>query len=291
MELRVAQQHVVQRLVAAGVEPAEARRECQLILQWAANCSWLDLLVKQTVGIEQYQLALSIVERRERREPLQYCLGEAYFRGNRFLVRPGVLIPRPETEHLVDAVLNRISKQKPVRLLEIGSGSGIIAISLLLECPSLSMLAVDISATACAVTRQNAELYKVAERLSVVCTDWRQLAKENPGRFEGIVSNPPYIAPAQKSSLLPEVLAWEPAEALFAGEDGLSFYTDLAVQAADFLVPGGFLACELGHGQYQDVARLWQEHGWDLGLAVKDLDGIDRVVTATAPAADLRNVN
>lgn len=290
MDLKLAQQHIIERMVAADIELQEAQRECQLILQWVTGTAWLELFVGQIISAEHYQKSISIVERRERREPLQYCLGEAYFRSNKFVVRPGVLIPRPETEHLVEVTLAILDREKPSRLLEIGSGSGAIAVSLLRECPSLSVLAVDISEAACAVTRQNALLHEVADRLSVACLDWRQLLSSG-NKFNGIVSNPPYIAPAHRPSLLPEVAWWEPPEALFAAEDGLFFYREFAAQAAHLLVPDGFLACELGHGQYQAVACMWQEHGWSLTHVIKDLSGIERVVVATAAKADLRNVN
>jgi len=221
---------------------------------------------------EAYQAAL---QRRLVFEPIQYITGEQEFYGLAFHVNPAVLIPRPETEHLVEAVFERLAKDASVRIADIGTGSGAIAVALAHLLPLAEVTGTDLSREALAVARGNAERHGVAGRTRFLEAD---LLSGVDGVFDAVVSNPPYIPDGDAAGLHAQVRDFEPAMALFAGTTGLEVYERLIPQALEALKPGGLLALEIGFGQRGGIAELLK--GWDEMEFVEDLQGIARVALA-----------
>ena len=247
----------------------------------ATGCDRAYLLTHPEAQLTAGQAALyqSWLERRARHEPVQYILGEQEFFGLKFLVTPDVLIPRPETEHLVEATLVRAVHNRPLRIVDVGTGSGAVAVALAHAMPKAQVTALDISAAALAVALENAQRHGVEQRIRFVQSDL--LAAIAPAavvneQFDIVVSNPPYVA---KNELLePQVRDYEPAAALFAGPDGLDIYRRLIPQAHSALRPGGWLLMEIGHCQRDALAELLT--GWKNVSFVGDLQGIPRVACA-----------
>ena len=220
------------------------------------------------------------VARREHHEPVQYLLGKAAFWRDEFLVNPAVLIPRPDTEILVEAVVARLRDVKAPRLLDIGTGSGCIALSLLRERPRARALAVDVSEAALEVARMNAAALGLEARIDFLLSCWLDAVPEDAS-FDAIVSNPPYVATAERSLLSAEVREFEPGLALFAeGADDLSSYRAIVGQIGNRLKPSGLLAFEVGLGQATRVADLLRDTEFASVETVDDLAGIARVVLA-----------
>lgn len=213
------------------------------------------------------------VGRRAKREPLQYIRGQAEFWSLPFTVSPAVLIPRSDTEVLVEEALKRIAG--PGRILDVGTGSGAIAIALAHERPEASVEAVDLSAEALTVARGNAERNGVTDRVAMRQGDLRQL--QGAG-YDLVVSNPPYIPSADLAGLMPEVREFEPLLALDGGADGLSAYRLLAAQAGALLKPGGWLLLEVGIDQAAAVTELLQGAGLVEIFTRADYAGVARVV-------------
>lgn len=221
-----------------------------------------------------YHAALT---RRSRGEPLQYITGKADFMGYTFEVGPEVLIPRQDTETLCETALERLKRKNgPVRVLDLCTGSGCILISIVLLGREVSGIGADISEEALKVAGGNAQRL-CPGRAGFVCSD---MFADIEGRFDMIVSNPPYIRSADIPGLMREVAGHEPVSALDGGEDGLAFYRILARQAGEYLVPGGDLIMEIGFDQASDVSLLLEEAGWSGICVIKDLPGHDRVVCA-----------
>jgi release factor glutamine methyltransferase len=223
------------------------------------------------VGVE----VRALVERRRAGEPIQYITGEQEFYRLPFLVTPDVLIPRPETEHLVERVIELAPLFRKPRIADVGTGSGAIAIALAHEWPDAVITATDVSRSALDLARRNAERIGYADRIRFVEGDL--LAPVQDERFDFVVSNPPYVPTADRDSLAVEVREHEPALALFAGEDGLDVYRRLIPAAFAVLEVGGFLALEIGYRQSETVAGLMSEAGFERIEFVPDLQGISRV--------------
>ena len=226
------------------------------------------------------------VTRRLRREPIQYITGVQEFFGLTLAVSPAVLIPRPETELLVEAALDRLPQARlpddqAVRLADVGTGSGAIAIAVASRMPRAEITAVDISPEALALARRNAETHHVSDRLHLLESDLFSALPQTAEPFDAILSNPPYIPDADRPSLHPQVRDFEPARALFAGTDGLSIYQRLIPQAWQHLRPSGLLALEIGAGQQPALARLLCD--WRAVQFLNDLQAIPRVVLARRP--------
>ncbi len=217
-----------------------------------------------------------MVSRRLGFEPIQYIIGEQEFYGLRLRVTPAVLIPRPETELLVEQVLLAVPADRPVRMLDLGTGSGAIAIALAKHLPGATLVAVDLSPGAVAVAAGNAEVHGVASRIRFAESDLLSAISEE--QFDAIVSNPPYVPVVDRTSLHPEVREHEPGLALFAGETGMDLYRRLVPEAAAALKPGGLLAMEIGFGQREAIATLLAQ--WSDVTFHEDLQGIARVVMA-----------
>jgi release factor glutamine methyltransferase len=252
-----------------------------------------ELLLGDTLGLDRVGLYLNYdrplsageletfrgaVGRRAKREPLAYIRGRAEFWSLPLAVSPAVLIPRPDTEVLVEEALKRIAS--PCRILDVGTGSGAIAIALAHELPGAQVEGVDISREALAVARQNAERNAVAERVTLRENDLRQLQGVD---FDLVVSNPPYIPTADLGGLMPEVKQYEPLLALDGGSDGLSSYRLLSAQARTLLKPAGWLLLEVGIGQAAAVADLLQGAGLVEIFTRADYAGVPRVVGGRRP--------
>jgi len=223
-----------------------------------------------------------LVQKRASGFPLQYILGECDFYNVTLKVTPGVFIPRPETEILIEEVLTFLKGGKRALLLDIGTGSGAVAIALAKNLPHSKIIATDISLEALKVARDNALHNGVRDRVLFCASDLfesfkDELARET--RFDAIVSNPPYIAQSEKETLPKEVRDFEPPEALFAGEEGLFFHRRIIESAPAYLKPGGLLALEVALGQAQEVKRLLEsEPSFETVRIRRDLTGIRRVV-------------
>jgi len=211
----------------------------------------------------------ALVVRREAGEPTQYLTGVQEFYGREFRVTPDVLIPRPETEHLVEAVLAAPAE----RVLDLATGSGAIGVTLALELPASRVVASDVSGAALAVARGNAE--RLGARVEFVTSDY--LAAMQAGSFDLIACNPPYVA--QAAALQPEIYR-EPESAVFGGEHGWESYAALIPQAAELLRPGGRLLLELGHDSLLAVTELFRAGPWSKVAVTNDLAGIARVAAA-----------
>jgi len=284
------QQNAIQTLadaVAYGVAELKAdgnrtpRRDAEQLLLHIAKLSRIDFIVRpdQLLNNEQLRHYRELLGRRKKSEPMQYILGEREFYGLRFTVTPDVLIPRPETEHLVEATLEHIPLNKEFEIADIGTGSGAIAIAIAIARPLARITALDISPAALEVARTNAADHKVADRISFVESDLLEAVGEET--FDMIVSNPPYIAEADRETLAVEVRDYEPATALFAGPTGLEIYERLIPQASQRLCKKGWLLLEIGAGQQLELQQLLID--WNEISFVNDLQGIPRVVIAQRP--------
>lgn len=252
---------------------------------------------------EQYS---ALVRRRAAGEPTQHLTGKQEFWGLEFEVTPDVLIPRPETEHVVEVALDRLAvrelragrRQKTdgagLQIADIGTGSGCIAIALAKELPAAAFIATDISGAALAVARRNAMRHNVAKRIHLVESNLlnglpvspltthlpRTSRGHSPLLFDLIVSNPPYVGRSEAAALMREVREHEPEIALYGGEEGYELYANLIAQTAAHLKPGGILVLELGHNSLPAVQPLLDESTWTKVGVTKDLAEIPRVLAA-----------
>jgi release factor glutamine methyltransferase len=264
-----------------GPHPERARRDAELLLMYTLKRS-RTLLITHYDELLANDLSLSyaeLLERRRKGEPIQYITGETEFYGLPFLVTPDVLIPRPETEHLVEKVIELASDFAAPRIVDVGTGSGAIAVALAHKLPHASITATDISLRALALAEENAKSNGASIRFLV----GDLLAPTEGERFEIIVSNPPYVAMSDRDSLDVEVRDYEPALALFAGEDGLEVYRRLIPAAFEALTPGGFLVLEIGYSQSPAITELLTCSGFQQIEFVPDLQGISRVACARRP--------
>jgi release factor glutamine methyltransferase len=219
-----------------------------------------------------------LVRRRGQREPLQYVVGEVDFFGVKLKVDRRALIPRPETERLVELAVARHAVP-PERVLDLGTGSGAIALALARAWPAAKVTAVDLSPGALALARENAEATGTAAQVTFLESDWfARLPASEP--FDLIVANPPYLSAQETAEAAPEVREFEPMLALTSGVDGRGALRTILQEAARFLAPGGQLALETGPGQHEELVRLAGEQGWVAVESVPDLAGRDRFIFA-----------
>lgn len=274
LSVRHVLERAIERFARAGVD--SPRLNAELLLARALGVSRGDLMGagESVLTADQQHAFDNLLARRERREPVDYILGEREFYGRPFHVQPGVLVPRPETETIIDAVKRELPGAAGLAV-DIGCGSGALAITLALEFPGLRVLATDISATAVAVTRDNAA--RLGARVHVARMDGLSAAR---GPFDLIVSNPPYIDPADAEGLQPEVLAHEPHEALFGGKGGTEVAARLLTQVAQQLKPGGLCLFEHGFNQGEALRGLATEAGLKDARTLPDMAGLDRVLLA-----------
>lgn len=263
------------RLTAAGVP--DAMRDARLLLAHALGigADRLTLHIGDAVVPEVAARFQALVEARAARAPLSHLTGQRLFWGRAFRVTPDVLDPRPETESLVALAL----AEPFARVLDLGTGTGAILLSLLADQPGATGVGADVSPAALAVAQGNAQALGLAGRAQFVQSDW---CANVQGRFDLIVSNPPYIALAEMVGLSPEVRDHEPHLALTDGGDGLAAYRAIAAQAPAHLAPGGRLIVEIGATQGPDVAAILMQAGFGDVAIHPDLDGRDRMVAARA---------
>ena len=264
-------------LEKAGI--ASPRLTIELLLAHVLKKKRLQLYLEFERELDEATLEIlrGLVKRRVAGEPLQYVTGETEFCGLKLAVDRRVLIPRPETELLVEIVAAR----QPATVVDVGTGSGCIALALAQRLPASEITATDISPDALAVARVNAARYDSKNSTRFLLGD---LLSTLPDSFtaDAIVSNPPYIASGELTQLPKEVKDFEPAQALFAGADGLEVIRRLVVDAKRFLSPAGFVALEIGAGQRAAVAELFESAGYTVAQVEKDLQGHERVIVAVA---------
>lgn len=268
-----------QRLKAAGKEAWAF--EAELLMEKAAGLNRTALFLRGEEGLSTEALAAyeGYLSERELGRPTQYILGEWEFMGLPFSVGEGVLIPRGDTEVLVETVLEKQQSEGFMSILDIGTGSGCIPVSLGRYGKFTNILAVDVSAKALTYARKNAEKNNIhvdfyeSDLFAGVPGEWK-------GRLEAIVSNPPYIPKKDLDGLMTEVRDHEPMNALDGGEDGLDFYRVIVEQAKEWLADGGWLFFEIGYDQGEALLSLLREFGYTESKLKQDLAGLDRVVFA-----------
>jgi release factor glutamine methyltransferase len=270
-------------LVRHGVP--NARRNAEWMLCHTLGWSMLDLYVQSGARLKDERLEAfwQRVERRARREPLQYILGTTEFMSLPFVARPDVFVPRPDTEVLVEraeALLLARPLHEPLAVLDLCCGSGIIGVSLAHRIGNLTVTAVDVSPEAAELTAHNAGLNAVAERVRVIEADGFAFLEGTRDRFTGILCNPPYIETGELAALPREVREHEPIRALDGGRDGLDFYRRVIPALPARLAAGGFVMFEIGDTQAAAVSSLLRAAGFAKTEVVKDLSGRDRVVVA-----------
>jgi len=259
-------------------------RETDWLLAFALDLPQHALVLEgeRIVSELQAERARSLLRRRAARTPLQYLLGTQEFCGLDIAVTPDVLIPRPETELLVEEALRAVVDCKEPAIADVGTGSGCIAVALARERPDATVYALDLSAPALAVARSNAVRHGVSDRTRFIRADLLgAFGEASAETFDVIVSNPPYIPEPEVERLQPEIASYEPRMALAAGNDGLGFYRRLLREAPPLLKPGGCLIMELGCGQFEAVKQLALRGGaFDAVECCKDAAGIERVFVA-----------
>ena len=280
-------------LLAVGPHPERARRDAEALLLHVLrqntlstnpaypNLAWLIAHEDETLAPDAAAALRALVKRRRTGEPIQYITGETEFYGLRFHVNCDVLIPRPETEHLVEKAIALAGDFKEARIVDVGTGSGAIAVALAAKLPAARVTATEISAPALTVAHENAERNGVAERVRFL--EGNLLAPVAGEQFDIVVSNPPYVPERDRDALSVEVRDYEPAQALFAGGDGLAIYRRLIPAAFGLLVSGGFVVLEIGYGQQEPVRALLAGAGFNHVEFTTDLQGIPRVATARRP--------
>ena len=273
-----AKRDIAQQLATAGIE--NPPREAALLLAAALQVERAALLALDDISLSEAEAArlAEFIRRRANREPLARLVGHKEFWGLRFQLNPATLVPRPETETLVEVVLNNISdRAAPLRILDLGIGTGCILLALLSEYRQASGVGIDAVADAVMQAQANAAALGLGGRAAIQTGDWVKGLDE---QFDVIVSNPPYVETT--ADLMAEVRDFDPAAALFAGADGLDAYRTLIPPALALLKPGGLLALEVGAGQADAVAALIQAVDPSLDPQFQpDLAGINRVVWAT----------
>jgi release factor glutamine methyltransferase len=267
--------------MALNLDRREARLEAQILIAHALDVerAWLIAHDRDVLTIAQLDAIEGLIARRANGEPVAYMLAEREFYGRTFKVTPDVLIPRPETELLVEAALEHLPENIPCRILDLGTGSGAIAISLALLRPLSTVLAVDASPAALAIAQENARLLGAA---NVECVTGNWYAMLDVKKFDIIVSNPPYIA-ASDPHLASGDLRFEPRQALASGADGLDDLRQIISGAPAHLAEVGWLLLEHGCDQAAAVTALLQQHGFEAIRTLQDLAGHDRVSTGRWP--------
>jgi release factor glutamine methyltransferase len=282
------------KLLANGITGLEhknvpsAALVAELLLMHVLQCDRTKLYAHpdRQISISELHFYSELLERRISGVPLQYLTGKQEFWGLEFEVNPSVLIPRPETEHLIEVVLERLGSRRndPLQIADVGTGSGCIAVTLARELPNARIVAIDIASAALDVARSNAQRQMVNNcigfRQMDLLTDFVNLGANEKTEFDVIVSNPPYVGRQDSADLQREVIEHEPHLALFAGEEGLEIYPRLIEQSAKLLRPGGLLAIELGHGLANRVRALVASADWHDVAITDDLAGIPRVLAA-----------
>ena len=258
------------------------RLDVETLLQKVLGVDRLYILLnlERVLSEDEEQLFNKFINERLNNRPIAYIVGNREFMGLDFFVKEGVLIPRPDTEVLVEEVIELAKKKDAKNILDIGTGSGAITVSLAKYLENVKVTSVDISDIALEIGKRNAISNEVDDRINFVKSDlFTNIDKET--KFDIIVSNPPYIKREVIETLDKQVKDYEPYNALEGGVDGLDFYRAITKQAKDYLKKGGILAYEVGHDQSEDVSKLMEMDGYTNIYTLKDLQQIDRVVIGT----------
>ena len=280
LTVRDALRSTAERLSTRADLASDAARDAQQLVEMATGLSRVQMLAQPALGLSAEQIAEleQLLSARLRAVPIQYLRGEQEFFGRLFRTTPATLIPRPETEHLVEEVLRLYpDRNAPLRMADVGTGTGILAITLALEFPRSSVLALDLSPEALAVALENAT---ALDARNVRFSESDLLAAAGAETFGVIVSNPPYIPLAEADTLHAQVREHEPHLALFAGEDGLSIFRRLIPEAWERLVPAGYLLMETA-GRTPEFDALVS--GWEPLPWIRDLQGIERISVLRKP--------
>jgi release factor glutamine methyltransferase len=301
MDVRTALKNGITQLRDAAVPSFTLAAELLLLHALGRDRTWLYAHPEETIASADAQRFFALIARRAAGEPTQHLTGKQEFWGLEFEVTPDVLIPRPETEHVIEVALDRLALREVragrpqkndgagLHIADIGTGSGCIAIALAKELPGAMLYATDISPAALEVAHRNATRHAVADRIRFVqCNLLEKLAGAHGSRVAGheprpfdlIASNPPYVGRRETATLTREVREHEPEVALFGGEEGYELYADLIAQAAAHLKPGGILVLELGHDSLPAVQPLLDAANWTNVGVTNDLAGIPRVIAA-----------
>ena len=270
-----AQDAIARRLEAAGV--GSARLDARLLVGAATGETAAGLIARpqRQLSVQEADKLSRLAARRHAREPMAHILGAREFWSLDFEVSADVLTPRPDSETLVEAVCENLpAAEQQVRILDLGTGSGCLLLALLHEFTTASGVGVDISPAAIALARRNAERLGVGQRSAFVVGDW---TAPIAGRFDIVVSNPPYIPTGEIAGLAPEVARYEPHGALDGGSDGLDAYRILFPITANVLAPGGMALFEMGCGQQEEICSLARAFGFEIAGMRADMAGIPRV--------------
>jgi release factor glutamine methyltransferase len=295
MEIREALKTGIGKLRDADIRAYTLAAELLLLHAIGKERAWLYAHPEEQLSATQEKQFLEMVARRAAGEPVQHLTGRQEFWELDFEVTPDVLIPRPETEHLIEVTLDRLALREVregrppatdgsgLLIADVGTGSGCIAIALAKQLPKANFYASDISLAALDVARRNAAKHGVSQQIEFAgesLLDHAVSSHHQPARFHAIVSNPPYIGRRDAASLDREVRDHEPAAALFGGQEGYEFYGELIAQAAAYLVPGGLLVLELGYNSLSAVQPLLEGPEWTRVNITNDLAGIPRIIAA-----------
>jgi len=255
------------------------RINAELLLAHALNCKRLDLYLSydRPLNEDEVKLYREFIRRRIKSEPLQYIIGKVEFYGIEFNVNPSVLIPRQETEILVETIINSVNKDGSLKILDVGVGSGNISISLAKHLPYSKITATDISEQALETAKANAEMNNVLEKINFIKHDI--LSHNLNDEFDIVVSNPPYISREEFPQLKDELKVYEPQNALTDFSDGLNYYRIISSKAKEFVKSKGKIFFEVGQGQVEDVKRILAENNFNEISIVKDYLKIDRVIS------------
>jgi len=283
MNIRSALREAMGRLESAGV-PSHALA-AELLLMHALNRdrTWLYSHPEDEISPATREQFYALIAQRADGVPTQYLTGKQEFWGLDFEVTPAVLIPRPETEHVIEVTVDRLGaerKNNPLQIADIGTGSGCIAVALAHELRQAEIVATDISREALEVAKRNSARHNATNRIRFIESNLFEALREESPKFDVIVSNPPYIPLREAPQLQREVRAHEPPIALFAGEDGLAVYAPLIRDARDLLKPRGLLVLELGHNSLRGVKQVFKKSSaWNDVRVTNDLAGIPRVIS------------
>ncbi len=262
-------------LADAGIDTS--RLDAEVLLAHVCGVSRAALIAGLSVDADAAGKFRQMIARRVAREPIAYIIGSKEFFSLDFEVTPAVLIPRPETETVVEAALKFLAMRPEPRVLDIGTGSGAIAIAIAANAPNVQIKAIDISQEALEVARRNAIRHRCTDRLDLIAAD---LFPDDASRFDLIVSNPPYVADGDFETLQPEIRLHEPRVALTFGTDGLDMYRRIAAASRARLTPEGAVMVEIGAGQAAEVQALFRRAGFSKIDAIRDLAGLERVICA-----------
>ncbi|MFL0245883.1 peptide chain release factor N(5)-glutamine methyltransferase [Candidatus Clostridium stratigraminis] len=278
----------IQQLLTKGYEILKYNNEnyildSQLILGKVLNLDRVSIIINRDKEVSEKSVIeyFRLIDLRKNKMPIKYIIEETEFMGISFFVKQGVLIPRPDTEILVEEVLKLTNKKDSLKICDVCCGSGAIGLSIAKILDNSEVYCSDISEIACEVTSRNIELLSLQHNAHFYRSDLLQFAIDNKLKFNIVVSNPPYIRTSVIPTLMEDVKDYEPYIALWGGEDGLNFYRSITKQSLQVLNEHGVLAYEIGYDQAEEVKGILEENGFSNIKIIKDLAGLNRVIIAT----------